>query len=104
MEDHILHAPFRRFALRAIHSGERIKPGEEQSITTDLPGFCPAVWRPDVCRPLAALGPDPLSWSSGTLATERFYLPSFRKTNDGETHLVIRFTNALPHVLLDFYS
>jgi hypothetical protein len=54
------------------------------------------VWRPDACRPLAALGPDPLSWSSGTLATKRFYLPFFSKTNDGETYLVIRFTNALP--------
>ena len=53
------------------------------------------MWRPDVCRPLAALGPDPLSWSSGTLATKRFYLHFFRKTNEGETHLVIRFTNAL---------
>src|SRR5215203_7148215 len=73
-----------------------IKPGEELSITTYLPGFCPAVWRPDVCRPLAALGPDPLSWSSGTLATKRFYLPFFRKTNEGEHYLVIRFTNALP--------
>jgi hypothetical protein len=53
------------------------------------------VWRPDVCRPLAALGPVPLTWSSGTLATKRFYLPFFRKTNEGETYLVIRFTNAL---------
>ena len=35
-------------------------------------------------------------WSSGTLATKRFYLPFFSKTNDGETYLVIRFTNALP--------
>jgi hypothetical protein len=57
------------------------------------------VWRPDVCRPLAALGLDPLCWSSGTLATKRFYLPFSSKTNDGETYLVIRFTNALP-----FYS
>jgi hypothetical protein len=63
---------------------------------TDLPGFCPAVWRPDVCRPLAALGPDPLSRSSGTLATEQSYLPLFRKANDVEHYLVIRFTNALP--------
>ena len=54
------------------------------------------MWRPDVCRPLAALGPDPLSWSSGTLATKRFYLSFFSKTSDGETYLVIRFTNALP--------
>ena len=54
------------------------------------------MWRPVVCRPLAALGPDPLCWSSGTLATKRFYLPFFSKTNDGETYLVIRFTNALP--------
>jgi hypothetical protein len=53
------------------------------------------VWRPDVCRPLAALGPDPLSWSSGTLATKQFYLPLFRRTNEGEPYLVIRFTNAL---------
>jgi hypothetical protein len=52
------------------------------------------VWRPDVCRPLAALGPVPLSWSSGTLATERFYLPRLRKTNEGEPYLVISFTNA----------
>ena len=72
-----------------------IKPGEEQTITTDLPGFCPAVWRPDVCRPLAALGPVPLSWSSGTLATERFYLPFCRKANEGDPFLVISFTNAL---------
>ena len=57
------------------------------------------MWRPDVCRPLAALGPDLLSWSGGTLATKRFYLPFFRKTNEGEPYLVIRFTNALP-----FYS
>ena len=76
-----------------------MQPGEEQSITTDLPGFCPAVWRPDAFRPLAALGPDPLSWSSGTLATKRFYLPFFRKTNQGKSYLVIGFTNALP-----FYS
>jgi hypothetical protein len=54
------------------------------------------VWQPDVCRPLAALGPDPLSWSSGTLATKRFYLSFFSKTSDSETYLVIRFTNALP--------
>jgi hypothetical protein len=54
------------------------------------------VWRPDVCRPLAALGPDPLSWSSGTLATKQFYLHFFSKTNEGEPYLVIRFTNALP--------
>jgi hypothetical protein len=53
------------------------------------------VWRPDVCRPLAALGPDPLSWSGGTLATWRFYLPVFGKTNEGESCLVISFTNAL---------
>jgi hypothetical protein len=53
------------------------------------------VWQPDVCRPLAALGPDPLSWSSGTLATKQFYLPLFRRTNEGEPYLVIRFTNAL---------
>jgi hypothetical protein len=55
------------------------------------------VWRPDVCRALTALGPDPLSWSSETLATKRFYLPLFRKTNEGEPYLVIRFTNALPY-------
>jgi len=73
-----------------------IKPGEELSMTTYLPGFCPAVWRPDVCRPLAALGPDPLYSSGGTLATQRFYLPFFRKANECETYLVIRFTNALP--------
>jgi hypothetical protein len=73
-----------------------IKPGEEQSITTDLPGSCPAVWRSEDIRPLAALGPDPLSWSSGTLATKRFYLPSLSKSNEGEPYLVIRFTNALP--------
>jgi hypothetical protein len=54
------------------------------------------VWRPDVCQPLAALGPDPLSWSSGTLATKRFYLPSLSKTNKGKPSSVIRFTNALP--------
>jgi hypothetical protein len=73
-----------------------IKPGEELSITTYLPGFCPAVWRPDDRRPLAALGPDPLFWSGGTLATQRFYLPVLRKTNECEIYLVIRFTNALP--------
>ena len=33
---------------------------------------------------------------SGTLATKRFYLSFFSKTSDGETYLVIRFTNALP--------
>jgi hypothetical protein len=54
------------------------------------------VWQPDVRRPLVALGPDPLSWSSGTLATKRFYLPFFRKTNQGKPYLVIGFTNALP--------
>jgi hypothetical protein len=54
------------------------------------------VWRPDFCRPLAALGPDPLSWSGGTLATKRFYLPVFGKTNEDEFHLVIGFTNVLP--------
>jgi hypothetical protein len=80
-------------------SPEHDKAREEPSITTDLPGFCPAVWRPDVCRPLAALGPVPLSWSSGTLATERFYLPIFRVTNEAEPYSVIWFTNALP-----FYS
>jgi hypothetical protein len=53
------------------------------------------VWRPDVCRPLAALGPVPLSWSSGTLATERFYLSFCRMTNEGEPCLVISFTNVL---------
>ena len=53
------------------------------------------MWRPDFSRPLAALGPDPLSWSGGTLATERFYLPVFGKTNEGESCLVIGFTNAL---------
>jgi hypothetical protein len=53
------------------------------------------VWRPDICRPLAALGPVPLSWSSGTLATERFYLPFCRKANEGDPYLVISFTNAL---------
>ena len=75
---------------------EHDKAREEQSITTDLPGFCPAVWQPDLCRPLVALGPDPLSWSSGTLATKRFYRPFFRMTNRGKPYLVIRFTNALP--------
>ena len=54
------------------------------------------MWQPDVCRPLAALGPDPLSWSSGTLATKQFYLSLFRRTNEGEPYLVIKFTNALP--------
>ena len=57
------------------------------------------MWRPDVCRPLAALGPDPLSLSGGTLATRRFYLSFFRKTNECETYLVISFTNALPYCL-----
>jgi len=64
-------------------------------MTTNLPGFCPAVWRPDVCRPLVALGPVPLSWSSGTLATERFYPPSCRKASESEPYLVTSFTNAL---------
>jgi len=73
-----------------------MKPEEGLSVATDLRGFFPAMWRPDVCRPLAALGPDPLCWSGGTLATQRFYLPFFRKANDRETYLVIRFTNALP--------
>src|SRR5215210_1048029 len=72
------------------------KPGEEQAIITDLPGFCPAVWRPDVCRPLDALGPDQLPWSSGTLATEQFYLPFFRVTNCAEPCSVIWIINALP--------
>jgi hypothetical protein len=54
------------------------------------------VWQPDVCRPLAALGPVPLSWSSGTLATKQFYIPLFRVTNDAEPRSVIWFTSALP--------
>src|SRR3712207_5284971 len=84
-------------SLSERSSPEHDKAGEEL-ITTDLPGFCPAVWRPDVCRPLAALGPDPLSWIGGTLATERFYLPLFRMTNDAEPNSVISFTNALPTI------
>src|SRR3712207_527099 len=96
MEDHMLPLLSDDLLSEPSSLWITIKLGEEQSIASDLPGFCPAVWRPDVCRPLVALGPDPLSWSGGTLATKRFYLPLFRKTNECETYLVNLITNALP--------
>src|SRR3712207_3239175 len=98
MEDHMLPLLSDDLLSEPSSLWITIKLGEEQSIASDLPGFCPAVWRPDVCRPLAALGPDPLSWIGGTLATERFYLPLFRMTNDAEPNSVISFTNALPTI------
>jgi hypothetical protein len=69
--------------------------GGATTTTTNLPGFCPAVWRPDVCRPLAALGPDPLCLSGGTLATKKYYLALLRKANEGEPRSVIWFTKSL---------